>query len=196
MSASSVLQRARETLATANLGLEDLGSLDPGRRGAGIRNVLVWGRAVTNVLQNLRSEAEDFDAWYSPWKTEMGDDPLLRFVYKLRSIVLKQGTLATSNHTYISSFSTSEIPPAPQGATAFFMGDQTGGNGWTVVRGGVTEKIYVSLPPEKVRSWLELADTPDTHLGEPLTDRSVQAIGSRYLEYLERLLVDAEKHFG
>ena len=35
-----------------------------------MHNVVVYGRAVTNVLQNLRNRAQGFDDWYEPWQTE------------------------------------------------------------------------------------------------------------------------------
>lgn len=39
---------------------------DAKARIAGLRNVVVFGRAVTNVLQNLPSTEREFDAWYEP----------------------------------------------------------------------------------------------------------------------------------
>ena len=56
----------------------------------------VFGRAVTNVLQHLRSfdpyDEGAFDRWYEPWVTEMRTDPLLRYFYELRSAFLKDIT--------------------------------------------------------------------------------------------------------
>jgi hypothetical protein len=51
---------------------------------AAMHNVVVMGRAVTNVLQKLCSKVEDFDVWYQPWVEEMARDPLLRYLYNLR----------------------------------------------------------------------------------------------------------------
>jgi hypothetical protein len=50
----------------ARLGLEDFLRGDrPKRRAAGLRNVIVWGRSVTFVLQNIRTFKRDtFDSWY------------------------------------------------------------------------------------------------------------------------------------
>jgi hypothetical protein len=56
----------------------------------GLFAVVVFGRAVTNALQNLRTfDRQAFDEWYGPWKQEMEEDPLLRWFYKLRSDILK-----------------------------------------------------------------------------------------------------------
>ncbi|HEX7526182.1 MAG TPA: hypothetical protein VF327_07725, partial [Gaiellaceae bacterium] len=163
-----------------------------------LRNVIVWGRAVTNVVQNLRGKANGFDDWYEPWRREMTDDPLLKFLYKQRSEILKTGTdPAMSNVTYIASFSSEDLPPAPPNAKGFFLGDQFGGNGWEVeLPDGTTEKIYVSLPESVARSWSELTEVPGEHLGGRLSDRSTQNICRLYLRYLDRLLADAEDRFA
>lgn len=62
---ASVLADADETLQTAEWGLADLTGPDPRRRRSGLRNVVTFGRAFTNVLQNLRSLVgrEAFDEW-------------------------------------------------------------------------------------------------------------------------------------
>ena len=81
---SGILQRTEETLYTAMLGLKALESSDPRERMAGLRNLIVFGRAVTNVLQNLRSVEPEFESWYSSYGSEMSVDPLMRFFYTLR----------------------------------------------------------------------------------------------------------------
>lgn len=52
---------------------------------------MVFGRAVTNVIQTLRNSVEGFDEWYIPHGEAMSRDPLMRFFYKLRSQILKEG---------------------------------------------------------------------------------------------------------
>jgi hypothetical protein len=61
----------------------------------GLRNLIVFGRAVTNILQNLRSVvgAKTFDEWYMPLQEEMRDDELLKYFYELRTEILKEGSL-------------------------------------------------------------------------------------------------------
>jgi hypothetical protein len=194
---SAILDQAAQTLGTAQLGLKDIASDDPERRAAGIRNVLVFGRAVTNVLQRLRSHVDGFDEWYAPWQTEMAGDPLLRYLYKLRSDVLKRGVLPTSTGLHIKHFHTGQIPPPPPGAKSFFMGDQLGGSGWEVeLPDGTIEKRYIAVPPEIAESWLTFPDAPDDHLGQPVNDKSPGHICSLYIDYLKRLLADARSSFA
>ncbi len=101
---SDVLQRVQETLQTAKLGLRDVIEGRPERRLGGLRNLVVSGRAVTNVLQNLRSIEPTFDNWYKPYVAEMRADLLLRYFYTLRSQILKERTLNTGASMYISHF--------------------------------------------------------------------------------------------
>lgn len=165
-----------------------------------MRNVVIWGRATTNVLQQLRRATGFFDEWYDAWRREMESDPLLKYLYKLRNRMLKAGELAVTSHTYISRLTSRDIPPRstwPPGADDFFIGDQLGGSGWTVrLPDGSLTKVYVRLPEEVGRSWLELAGVPDSHLGTPINDRSVKAICDLYVVYLRRFVEDAEQTFS
>jgi len=56
---TDIIRSAEETLKTAEQGLEDLIKGPPQRKLSGLRNLIV-GRAVTNILQNLRSIEPDF----------------------------------------------------------------------------------------------------------------------------------------
>lgn len=94
-----VLQRAREALQVARQALQD--ARDPQRRPAALRNVVVFGRSVSNIIENLRSRVEQFDEWYKPLSEGMARDPLLKFFYNLRSQILKQGELGTTNYAYV-----------------------------------------------------------------------------------------------
>lgn len=163
-----------------------------------MRNVIVWGRAVTNVLQQLRGKADGFDDWYQPWRDEMAADPLLKFLYRQRSEILKAGNdPRLSTGVEITSFSTADLPQPPPNARGFFIGDQYGGNGWEVeLPDGTLDKIYVSLPEDRVRSYVRMLDAPTEHLGQPLADVSVAAICDLYVAYLGRLVAEAEATFG
>lgn len=200
MSVLEVLDRVATTLETARYGLADLTSPDPGRQLSGLRNLVVFGRAVTNVLQNLRGVAPDFDAWYQPWVQEMRDDPLLRYFYTLRSEILKKGSLQTARSVYISSFSLPtdlrRFGPPPPGATGFFIGDANGGTGWHVrLPDGTEEAYYVSLPADIGTISIVLSDPPSPHLGRPLPRLSADHLASLYCQYLERLTTEARAHF-
>ena len=146
-----VIARTEAILHTARLGLEDVKGNDARRRIAGIHNVATFGRAVTNVLQNLRSIATGFDAWYQPKVAEMAGDPLMRFFYTVRSEILKQGAVTVSSGVQFSGnlmemMKRFEPPPRAKG---FFIADYIGGSGWKVeTTDGTTEKYYVELPTD------------------------------------------------
>src|SRR5258707_11501197 len=94
-----ILRWCEETLITAKFGLEDVKNR-PERRNSGFRNLVVFGRAVTNVLQNLRSTETGFDDWYRPYQQEMAQDPLMKYFYEMRSEILKEGTLRAGNYAH------------------------------------------------------------------------------------------------
>ena len=195
---TDILRRTRATLRRVELALDNFPSApDRERAVAAMHNVVVTGRAVTNVLQNLRSKTEGFDDWYRPWKEEMIRDPLLRYLYELRTQILKRGKEGATNVTHIRSFSTSDIPPAPPNAVGFFIGDQNGGNGWEVqLEDGSSEKFYIALPEDQARSWLAFEELPSEHLGDPITDHSLENICGLYVQYLSRLVEAAERDFA
>jgi hypothetical protein len=87
---SQVLTRTMTMLRLVRQGLRDMEEKEYERTLLGFFAVVVFGRAVTNAVQNLRTfDRQAFDKWYGPWKHEMEEDPLLRWFYKLRSDILK-----------------------------------------------------------------------------------------------------------
>jgi hypothetical protein len=150
--ATSVLTAVRRTLATAELGYNDMIGDDVLRRIPGMHNFLTFSRSVTFVLQNLRSIVDGFDDWYSPYATEMEATPAARRFKQLRNELEKQGTTrGVGNSLHINHLNTDDLQPLlqhpPPGAKGFFIGDQNGGNGWEIEVGGQTEHYYVELPP-------------------------------------------------
>jgi hypothetical protein len=145
-----ILTDLQNTLETAKYGLDDLLNGDPNRRISGLRNLIVFGRAVTNVLQNLRSTEKSFDEWYTPYQEEMKNDQVMRYFYKLRSEILKKGVLNTGSAVHLSNFNLNEIHkfgPPPKNARRFFFGDNIGGSGWEIeLPDGTLEKYYASIP--------------------------------------------------
>ena len=131
-----IMGRVQETLHTAKLGLDDLTKGPPERKLAGLRNLIVFGRAVTNVLQNLRSTESTFEEWYGKYVEEMKSYPLMKYFYELRSEILKEGKLEHVTQLYIRDFQPSRdmrrFGPPPPNVKGFFMGDQYGGSGWEV----------------------------------------------------------------
>src|SRR5215212_5869633 len=124
------------------------------RQVAEMANVVVAGRAVTSVLQLLRSKARGFDDWYEPWQ-QMKQDPLLMYLYILRSEILKEGEEGATHRTVLSFDPVRDLPPAPPGTTFFFTDDENGGSGWNMqLPDGNIQRIYVSIPEDRVRSFL------------------------------------------
>ena len=200
-SSAEILSDVERTLATARAGLEDVLGSRPERRVSGLSNVVVFGRAVTNVLQNLRSTESTFDEWYRPHVETMKADPLLKYLYERRTTILKVGTVGGGAVLHLTSFTfppdMSKFGPPPPGARAFFMGDTNGGVGWeVVVADGSVEKYYVQLPGEIGDVDVVLGDAPLEHLGNVLPDRSIATICRAYVEYLERLVNEAKSRFG
>lgn len=201
--AEATLANAKAILATAERGLEDLSSDEISARLPGLHNVVVFGRAVTNVLQGLRSSVgEEFDRWYGPKQEEMRNDKLLQHFYKMRSEVLKEGVVRTRVGVQIDYLNTSELQPLmanpPEGATAFFIGDQLGGSGWTVeLPDGTFTKFYVKLPEElRLQISFHLDKPIRRHLGRRPDDQSAAGLSRLYIDYLRNLVSEAEARFG
>lgn len=184
-----VLARARETLGIAKQALQD--ARDPRRRLASIRNIVVFGRSVTNIIENLRSRVERFDDWYKPLSEEMSRDPLMKFFYKLRSEILKEGAMKTGVRLRVT-IDHDEIDrlPKPPNVRGFFMGDMTGGSGWEVeVSPGVIEKYYVELPESIGTVRLMLADAPGD-------EKDALVLCEQYVQHMERIVDLAQKRWG
>lgn len=203
--ATELLAAAAETLETAERGLSDL--LDAGRPEAwlpGVRNLIVFGRSVTNLLQNLRTPlGAAFDEWYGPIQTAAAGDELLKGFDRLRAEIVTAGSVPIGDSSiHMERLDTRELASLmhnpPPGARTFFMRDHRGGSGWEVaLPDGTTEKYYVALRADVgATTRLRLENTPATHGGELLADTSVEALSQHYIEYLRRLVHDAIDRFG
>jgi hypothetical protein len=202
--AAAILQDAAATLQNAEWGLTDLLGPDPKRRIAGMQNVVVWGRAVTNVLHRLKSAVGKgaYCDWYLPHRTAMEQDELMKYFYRLRSPILKRGETGPISMTMLGSVSTTQLQPLwddpPPAARNFFVGDNLGGSGWLIdLPDGTTDKIYVELPDDiEVEMTFQVGDPPTLHKGEPITDTSMQALARLYLNYLSDLIAEATERFA
>ena len=92
---------------------------------------------------------------YGPYREEMSQDPLLRYFYKLRSKILKEGEIPTQTTVGIHNLSLPQdaqrFGTPPPGARGFFVGDQAGGIGWKIeLPDGSIEKYYIEPPPDMV----------------------------------------------
>lgn len=197
---AEILKRAEETLSTAQYGLDDLITGPPQRKLSGLSNLVVFGRAVTNVLQNLRGTEPDFDEWYGKYREEMESDPLMRYFYALRTKILKEGLLETMSRAYIARLSLPEnmsrFGPPPPNAKAFFIRDSAGGSGWEIeLPDGSTEKYYVELPAEVGSVSLHFPQPPKYHLGREISETAIEALSRMYIDYLHELVLAAREQF-
>lgn len=199
-SAALAINRAEQVLDTAYFGLKILESGDPSERSAGLRNVLVFGRSVTFVIQNLKSiVGEDrFNAWYSPLQEKMRSDPLMRYFVDARNNLEKQGRLDVSVSVAIHNFNSNnlaKLEKPPFQANSFFMGDSTGGSGWIMdLGGGESIKYYINIPRSMGEVKQVFHSLPDNMPAE-LKGLSVEELSSIYLGKLKELLVAAKKEF-
>lgn len=198
---NEILARADEMLGIVRRGANDAVGNEVDRRVPGVLNVAVFGRAVTNVLQNLRSCEPEFDEWYGEKVEEMSREPLLRYFYELRSDILKTAKESpTAVNAYIRKFSypadMARFGPPPPGAKGFFIGDRYGGTGWRVaLPDGSEVPFYVNLPPDIGTVYLTLPGAPSTFLGKPLPSKSAGTLCGLYLWYLTKLVSDARARF-
>jgi hypothetical protein len=195
-----ILRRAVEMLETARMGLSDVRK-DPSRRLSGLRNLVVFGRAVTNVLQNLRSTEPTFDSWYERVQRNLESDPLMKFFYNLRTRILKKGDTGVGTYAHIKSFQLAtdmrKFGSPPKNAKAFFIGDSTGGTGWEIeVLPGVVEKYYVELPSEIGAAGLYFRDAPGIAASSSVQDSDVVSLSAKYVDQLSGIVEEARRQFG
>jgi len=89
--------RAGTMLRMVQQGLRDIEEVNEDRKLLGFLGVVVFGRSMTFVMQNLRSHDLDaFNNWYAPWQQEMTDDPLMRYFNDLRTRVIHHDAPAIS----------------------------------------------------------------------------------------------------
>lgn len=190
----------RETLKTAELGFALLTKGPPNVKLCGLRNLVVFGRAVTFVLQNLRSTEPEFEEWYTNYKEQMNSDPLMVYFKNVRNELEKKGVLRLSVRTYLKSFNypqdMARFGPPPPNAKSFFIGDQLGGSGWEIMLpDGSTGKYYVNLPSDIGTVSLHFPKSPDSHLGKRIVDNSIETMSRAYLAYLHMLIKEATEKF-
>lgn len=196
-----ILNRLQEILKTAELGFKDLIQGPPPRKLPGLRNLIVFGRSITNILQKLRSTEPGFDEWYLKYRTEMEEDQLMKYFYNLRSDILKEGIDKVNKRTHITKLKLPDdyirFGPPPPNATGFFIGGEGGGNGWIVRLPDGSEVIYYfELPSDIGSTKLVLQEPPQYHLGKRVPDSSIETLCGLYIEYLRQLVNEAKIKFG
>jgi hypothetical protein len=188
-----VLHRARQVHANARMALKRLATgSEPHEQLEAVQTAVVFGVATTHVLQKLRGVVDGFDDWWAPWRAQLSADKLMRYLYELRSTILKEGGHDTDRVTDLGVLNLFEdLGDAPPGAQAVYIG--TEGVGWIVRRDdGTHTEVPVVVPDNKVRVWLQFKDCPREHLGTRLHDVSVTDVCGLYLAFLDRILDDAD----
>lgn len=125
----------------------------------------------------------------------------MRYFYKLRSQILKEGVLKTIPIAHVKKL---DFPDdmdklrktAPPNAKKFFIGDEYGGSGWEIqLPDGSLEKYYVELPSNIGYVTLRFPKVPKYHLGKEVEDDSIQNLAKLYIEYLRKIVLDAKQKF-
>ena len=195
---SDILKALQETLDTAEFGYIMFAKGSPPQKLLGLRNFIVFGRAVTNVLQNLKSVEPEFEEWYKKHREEMQADPLMKYFYNLRSEILKEGKLKVGVGVHIKHMSLpydmQRFGRPPPNAKGFFIGDNLGGTGWVIqLPDGSEEKYYVDLPSDIGSVKFLFPDPPESYMGQPLVNKSVERLSWLYLNYLKQLVKLGER---
>jgi hypothetical protein len=196
-----ILRSLQETMDTAEYGYKMLVNRKPPERLIGLRNLVVFGKAVTNVLQNLRSTEPDFDGWYEKYKVEMQSNPLMNYFNALRSEILKEGQLKVGVNANIKKMylptDLQRFGPPPPNAKGLFIGDKLGGTGWEIqLPDGSIEKYYVDMPSDIGSVSFKFPNPPKSHMGRRIRSNSVQSLSRHYLNYLQQMVKDAQTRFA
>ncbi|WDM60661.1 hypothetical protein K4A76_06905 [Pseudomonas sp. NEEL19] len=193
----SILKNAEDTLQAASYGLDDVKAKDGPRKLSGIRNLVVFGRSVTFVLQNLRGKVEGFDEWYAPHQEAMSQDKVMRYFLELRNTILKVGELRTMVEATLNGSTEDLLKSAtkPPGAKGMFVGDVYGGSGWYIpMSDGSIEKFYVDLPKDLADVKSYFLSVPENYR-EAIDSRDVVDLGEEYLHKLKVLIDDCPNIF-
>lgn len=206
ISLAQMLQQIEMTLNTMKMGIDLYkdNQNDRSQKDAGLRNAVVFGRAVTNSLQKLRGTElgkSEFNSWYRPWQTKLKEDEGFRFLYKLRSQILKEGILETSSEVHINHLDTSDaydlMKKTPLNVKSMFIGDANGQSGFKVVLpDGSIENYYIKLPNcIDVETSLEINKVPHYkgYYNNKITNTTT--LLDYYYKFLYTMVADAKLKF-
>lgn len=206
ISLAQMLQQIEMTLNTMKMGIDLYKNSrnDQLKRDAGIRDAVVFGRAVTNSLQKLRGTElgkDEFDDWYKPWQTKLKEDKGFKFLYKLRSQILKEGILKTSSGIKINHLNIGDayklMKKAPFNVKSMFIGDAYGRSGFEVILpDGSVEKYYIELPDYiDVETSLEINKVPHYkgYYNNNITNTTT--LLDYYYKFLYTMIADAKLKF-
>lgn len=191
------------TLMTVKTGIDLYNENDLQKKDAGLRNAIVFGRAVTNALQKLRGivDKENFNLWYAVWQNKMKNDFGMHQLYKMRSQILKEGILDANQGISIDYLGPDNLADAwklaPPGSEGFFIGDQNGGSGFHVrTPDGKVEVYYISLPETiVVNQILEIKKLPPYTTNDGRVIENTSQLLEYYYQFLATMINDAKLKF-
>ncbi|MBI2214526.1 MAG: hypothetical protein HYU52_12845 [Acidobacteria bacterium] len=188
---AELVESGEDMLQLVEQGLEWFSSDAKEKRLAGLRNVLVFGRACLLAISALRRRHPGFDDWYEQNWAGLRDDPAMKDFERVRQLVLKDARPGGVITQLMVRSAGRGYGAPPKNARAFFTGDRLGGTGWEVVMPDESiEKYYVALS-EAVRP-----------RGFGFRDEGVAAdacldpMMEKYVAHLREMLRSAREHFA
>ncbi|MGD9534812.1 MAG: hypothetical protein AB7V56_13720 [Candidatus Nitrosocosmicus sp.] len=196
--AQSLMNECKDILYFIKGELAELGKGPSHSKINNMRNIVVYGRQVSFILQKLRSVLPEgqFDKWYEPYKEEMKNDELMKFFVDLRNSIEKEGNTKTINVGHIRRLDTSMLPKLMGNqhpyATSFFMGDTKGRSGWEIkLPDGTEDKIFVEIPEEVLTVKFFFQNPPKSHLDIKVETSDPFFLCQCYYEYIKKMVNDA-----
>lgn len=196
---ASVFGKIDSTFRVLSLALDMMASHHGGQKDMGLRNVLILGRSVTFILQNLRGKVEDFERFYEPIESRLRQSELMGFFKDARNHLEKRGDVPRSVMVKIDRLDPMSFEKLthsrPPDATRYFIGDALGGSGWEIPSpDGDYIKLYVELPETvgsvQVMSGGELLDKYPSIKG-----RELHELAQEYVDNLRDIVHEARKCF-
>ena len=170
-----------------------------GNYSQGMYDVVIYGRSVTNILQKLRGVEPSFNEWYQPFREEMKNDELMKFFYKLRSQMLKEGISPVSIEVGLEPFNLKKIQekyPKPKNATRLVLGTGVNGSFYEVKNadGSIEKKpVDFKVTPRIIQRF---TDGPKTHLGINIEGETAIQMAEYFVVYLRKLITSAHDKFS
>jgi hypothetical protein len=187
------ITNALEVLESVRHAMEDFYKAPTESRAkTAIRNFLEQGRSVTWALEHLKdnfSSNEEWRSWWDAASSELRENPVANWFYRLRNPVVKEGHPVNIRGVAHLEGSFSFPPPGemrPPGATGWALDGQLV-PWWTMPDGSKVP----ARPIPGVQRWNTIADVPVAFRDRPLTD-----LMAEYIAILERVVATAVDRFG
>lgn len=197
------LKRARNTLEECKSALPLLEQREESARRLAAKGVITFGRSVTLALQTMGNAEPRFKEWYAPYVEELSADPLFSFFKNKRNGIVHETEDIDMTHLRFATF----YDPAP-GAIDDIVRDGSMIKGveidlvknrryaLVVTPEGKEDERDIQMRTDKpwwesieVRSFF--SDAPAEYASQTMVENC-----KRYIDYLERMVSEAELVFG